>query len=54
MVKKLGFNWVGVDYGWETADGDWDLAAIPFPRGDSDMKALVDRIHAEGLKAQLW
>jgi alpha-galactosidase len=54
MVKKLGFTWVGVDYGWETADGDWSLAPAPFPRGDADMKALVDRIHAEGLRAQLW
>jgi alpha-galactosidase len=54
MVKKLGFAWVGVDYGWETADGDWSLAPAPFPRGDLDMKALVDRIHAEGLRAQLW
>ena len=54
MVKKLGFTWVGVDYGWETADGDWDLNPTPFPRGDADMKALVDRIHAEGLRAQLW
>ena len=25
-----------------------------FPAGDADMKALVDRIHAAGLKAQLW
>ena len=54
MVKKLGFTWVGVDYGWETADGDWSLAPAPFPRGDADMKALVDQIHAAGLRAQLW
>ncbi len=25
-----------------------------FPNGDADMKALVDRIHDEGFKAQLW
>ncbi len=54
IVKKLGFAWVGVDYGWETADGDWSLAPDKFPRGDADMKALVDKIHAEGLRAQLW
>jgi alpha-galactosidase len=54
MVKKLGFGWVGVDYGWETADGDWKLTPDKFPRGDADMKALVDRIHAEGVRAQLW
>jgi alpha-galactosidase len=54
LVKKLGFAWVGVDYGWETADGDWFLEPGKFPRGDADMKALVDKIHAEGLRAQLW
>jgi alpha-galactosidase len=54
MVKKLGLTWVGVDYGWETADGDWSLAPASFPRGDADMKALVDQIHAAGLRAQLW
>ena len=53
-VKKVGFNWVGVDYGWETADGDWALAPDKFPHGDADMKALVDKIHAEGFRAQLW
>jgi alpha-galactosidase len=53
-VKKVGFDWVGVDYGWETVDGDWALAPDKFPNGDADMKALVDKIHAEGFRAQLW
>src|SRR5579872_7503833 len=30
-VKKVGFDWVGVDYGWETVDGDWALAPDKFP-----------------------
>jgi alpha-galactosidase len=53
-VKKLGFTWVGVDDGWQTNVGDWALDAKKFPRRDADMKALVDRIHQEGFKAQLW
>ncbi|HLN00042.1 MAG TPA: glycoside hydrolase family 36 protein [Bryobacteraceae bacterium] len=53
-VKRVGFNWVGVDYGWETVDGDWALAPDKFPHGDADMKSLVDKIHAEGFRAQLW
>ena len=53
-VKKLGFQWVTVDHGWQQAEGDWDLNPQKFPRGDADMRALVDRIHAAGLKAQLW
>jgi alpha-galactosidase len=54
IVKKLGFGWVGVDYGWQTAVGDSSLDPKKFPNGDSDMKALVDKIHAAGFKAQLW
>ena len=54
VVKKLGFQWVTLDDGWQTAEGDWFLNPDKFPNGDRDMKALVDRIHAEGFKAQLW
>ena len=53
-VKKLGFNWVGVDYGWETVDGDWSLSPANFPGEDADMRSLVRQIHAAGLRAQLW
>jgi alpha-galactosidase len=54
IVKKLGFTWVGVDDGWQSADGDWFLVKAKFPNGDADMKALVDRIHAQGFRAQIW
>jgi alpha-galactosidase len=54
IVKKLGFRWVGVDDGWQTAEGDWYLDPKKFPRGDADMRAIVDRVHAEGFRAQLW
>jgi alpha-galactosidase len=54
VVKKLGFGWVTVDDGWQKAEGDWQPVRTKFPRGDADMRALVDRIHAAGLKAQLW
>jgi alpha-galactosidase len=53
-VKKLGFAWVTLDDGWQNNYGDWALDPKKFPHGDADMKALVDRIHAEGFKAQLW
>jgi alpha-galactosidase len=53
-VKKLGFTWVTLDDGWQTSQGDWALLPEKFPRGDADMRALVDKIHAEGFKAQLW
>ena len=54
IVKKLGFTWVTLDDGWQTAQGDWFLQPQKFPHGDADMRALVDKIHAEGFKAQLW
>ena len=53
-VKRLGFAWVTLDDGWQNNVGDWALDPKKFPRGDADMKALVDRIHAEGFRAQLW
>ena len=54
IVKKLDFRWVTLDDGWQTAEGDWFLNPEKFPGGDHDMKAMVDRIHEEGFKAQLW
>ncbi len=54
MVKKLGFEWACLDDGWQTSEGDWYLVKDKYPNGDADMKKFVDRIHAEGLKAQLW
>ncbi len=53
-VKKLGFAWVGVDDGWQSSDGDWGLVKSKFPNGDRDMRALVDEIHRQGFRAQLW
>lgn len=54
IVRKLGFTWVTLDDGWQTAQGDWFLQPRKYPNGDADMRALVDKIHAEGFKAQLW
>ncbi len=54
IVKKLGFTWVTLDDGWQTAEGDWFLNKKKYPNGDRDIQALVGRIHSEGFKAQLW
>lgn len=53
-VKRLGFVWVTLDDGWQNDVGDWAPDPKKFPHGDADMKALVDRIHQEGFRAQLW
>ena len=54
VVKQLGFRWAVVDDGWQISEGDWRPNPAKFPAGDADMKAMVERIHAAGLKAQLW
>jgi alpha-galactosidase len=53
-VKRLGFTWVTLDDGWQNNIGDWALDPKKFPHGDADIQALVDRIHQEGFRAQLW
>jgi alpha-galactosidase len=53
-VKSMGFTWVTLDDGWQNNYGDWGVDPKKFPKGDADMKALVDRIHKEGFQAQLW
>ena len=54
IVKKLGFIWATLDDGWQTREGDWFLDPKKFPNGDRDMRAMVDKIHADGEKAQMW
>ncbi|OGB69886.1 MAG: glycoside hydrolase [Caldithrix sp. RBG_13_44_9] len=53
-VKELGYKWAVLDDGWQTSEGDWYLVKSKFPKGDADMKKLVDQIHSYGLGAQLW
>ncbi|MCK4827341.1 alpha-galactosidase, partial [bacterium] len=43
-AKELGFEWAVLDDGWQTAEGDWYLVKDKFPRGDADMRKLVDEI----------
>ena len=53
-VKRMEFTWVTLDDGWQNNYGDWQLDPKKFPHGDADIKAMVERIHQEGFKAQLW
>jgi alpha-galactosidase len=54
VAKRLGFRWATLDDGWQVAEGDWAPVPAKFPAGDADMKSMVDRIHQDGFKAQLW
>jgi alpha-galactosidase len=53
-VQELGLSWAVVDDGWQSNVGDWRLDTAKFPRGDADMKQLVQSIHGHSLKARLW
>jgi alpha-galactosidase len=56
IAKKLGFDTIIVDDGWQTMDtgrgyaftGDWEPERMP------DMKGFVEGCHALGVKVVLW
>ena len=58
LAKELGMESIIVDDGWQTDNlgrgyaycGDWELATTKIP----DMREVVDRVHAEGVKLILW
>jgi alpha-galactosidase len=53
-VKELGIKWVTIDDGYQQAEGDWHVNKEKFPKGDSQMRMLVDEIHKQDLKVMLW
>lgn len=53
-VKELGIQWAVLDDGFQIAEGDWDANPKKFPKGNAEIKGLVDDIHSYGLKAKLW
>ncbi len=53
-VKELGIKWVTIDDGYQQAEGDWQVNNKTFPKGDAQMRALVDEIHAQGFKVMIW
>ena len=58
LAKELGMESIIVDDGWQTDNlgrgyaycGDWELATTKIP----DMREVVDKVHAEGVKLILW
>lgn len=53
-VKELGIKWAVLDDGFQIAEGDWDADPKKFPKGNIEIKNLVDKIHSYGLKAKIW
>jgi alpha-galactosidase len=53
-ARELGFEWAVLDDGWQNNEGDWHIDTRKFPRGDEDMRDLVRKIRAQGLRPRLW
>lgn len=51
-VKEMGIKWVVMDDGFQIAEGDW--RANPERFSDESIKALVNEIHAQDMKAKIW
>jgi len=53
-ARELGFEWVVMDDGWQTNEGDWRLDKRKFPRGDADMRAFTANVRSQGMRPRLW
>jgi alpha-galactosidase len=53
-VRDLGLRWAVIDDGWQSNVGDWKVNLEKYPRGEADMKQLVQAVRAHGLEARLW
>jgi hypothetical protein len=53
-VKDVGLTWAGLDDGWQTNEGDWEINLAKFPGGEADMKAFTRKIRDAGLLPRLW
>jgi alpha-galactosidase len=53
-MKAMGMKELILDDGWFTRFGDWEPTPKKFPHGEPDMKALIDKVHAQGLTFRLW
>lgn len=53
-VRELGLKWAVIDDGWQSNVGDWNVNRTKYPNGEADFLQLVQKIHAQELKARLW
>jgi len=53
-VRELGLRWAVIDDGWQTNVGDWKVNTTRYPRGEDDMRQLVQKIRSYDLQARLW
>jgi alpha-galactosidase len=53
-VRDLGLRWAVIDDGWQSNVGDWKVNPAKYPRGEADMRQLVQNIRSHDLEARLW
>jgi alpha-galactosidase len=53
-VRDLGLRWAVIDDGWQSNVGDWNPDRDKYPRGDADLRQLVETIRSSDLKPRLW
>ncbi len=53
-LQELGIRWVTMDDRWFDTYGDWNPRDHTFPAGETQMREMVEAIHAAGLYAQIW
>ena len=53
-LDQHGWNYVNMDDGWQGARGGTDHALQPDPAKFTDIKSMVDQIHAMGLKVGIY
>lgn len=52
-LKGLGINWIMLDWGWFTAEGNW----LPNPdifEDESDLKRFIAELKKDGFRVGLW
>ena len=54
QMKVMGMKELILDDGWFDLFGNWEPTKKKFPRGETDMKALIHKAHSEGLTFRLW
>ncbi len=54
QMKAMGMKDFILDDGWFDLFGNWEPTPQKFPRGEADMKALIEKVHAAGLTFRLW
>jgi alpha-galactosidase len=54
QMKAMGMKELILDDGWFDRFGDWQPTRSKFPSSEAGMKALINRVHAEGLTFRLW